>query len=126
MRVKTIMKHPACAIDAAETLSAARGLMARASARDLLVVRGGRPVGTLGERDVLRASASTDPAVRAHDWPALLEKTRVEEAMTGDPVVVGPATPLAHAARLARERGAELLAVVEDGALVGTVTAADL
>lgn len=126
MRVKTIMKHPACAVDAGETLTAARGLMRRAALRELLVVRGGRPVGTLGERDVLQASASTEAAARAHDWPALLEKTRVEEAMTGDPVVVGPATPLGEAARLARERGAELLAVVEDGLLVGTVAAADL
>jgi len=126
MRIKTIMKEPTLIIDARARLEAARDLMRRAAVRQAPVVSGSRLVGTLAERDVLRALPSSVPAIRAHDWDALLADLRVHEAMTTDSVVLTPETPLGEAARLAREADAEVLPVVDSGELVGTVTASDL
>ena len=46
--------------------------------------------------------------------------------MTPNPVAFTPETPIAEAARLARDGDAELFPVVEAGELVGTVTTCDL
>jgi nucleotide-binding universal stress UspA family protein len=80
----------------------------------------------LTERDALRAGASTVPELRRYDWDAALLDLEVGDAMVRDPALLDPDTPLAVAARRAREEGIEAFVVVESGELVGVVTASDL
>ena len=81
------------------------------------VVDGGRPVGIVSERDIVRLLASDGPAVL--DWPA-------ERAMTRDPITVGPNMPVLAALSLMTQRRVRHLPVVEGATLTGFVSIGDL
>ncbi len=55
-----------------------------------------------------------------------LTSVTVAEAMSPDPVVIGPEAPLDSAARILKERGINRLPVVERGKLVGILTRHDV
>jgi citrate synthase len=80
----------------------------------VVVVEAGRPVGTLTERDVVRAlAAGAAGTANVGAW-----------STATPPLAPGTAAPAALDALLAR--GATALAVVDDGAVVGTLSLADL
>ena len=81
------------------------------------VIEGGRVVGILSERDIVRLLHQQGPDIL--DWPA-------ERAMTPDPITVGAETPLLAALSLMTQRRVRHLPVVENGALVGFVSIGDL
>lgn len=78
----------------------------------------GRLVGLVTHRDVLRLLVR---GLRAEGGGAVL----VSDIMKSAPVTVTPATPTIEAVGLMRSRGVGCLPVVEDGVLVGIVTAKD-
>ena len=78
----------------------------------------GRLVGLLSHRDLLRLLARRGTG-------ALDQPVTVRDIMKSDPVTVAPGTPTLDAVELMRARGVGCLPVVEDGALVGIVTAHD-
>lgn len=78
----------------------------------------GHLVGLVTHRDVLRL-LSRGPAGRASDAVA------VREIMKADPFSVAPATPTLEAIELMRAHGVGCLPVVENGLLVGIITAKD-
>ena len=79
----------------------------------------GRLVGLVTHRDILRLLVRGLKPAR--DGEAVL----VREIMKAAPVSVGPATPTLEAVELMRTHGVGCLPVVENGALVGIVTAKD-
>jgi CBS domain-containing protein/gamma-glutamyl:cysteine ligase YbdK (ATP-grasp superfamily) len=78
----------------------------------------GRLVGLLSHRDLLRLLARRGTG-------ALAEPVTVRDIMKPDPVTAAPQTPTLEAIGLMRARGVGCLPVVENGALVGIVTAHD-
>ena len=91
-------------------------LMLRHGVGAVLVVEGGSLIGIFTERDaVFRVLAA------GRDAPAV----RVGEVMTPQPVTVGPEASFGHAMLLMHERGFRHVPVVEDGRLVGIVSARD-
>lgn len=84
------------------------------------------------------ALVESDADLRAHfegaaaGWrrraarPRSLAETPVSELMSRDPLAIGPAAPIAEAARLMGERGIGSLLVAEEGRLLGIVTLRDL
>src|SRR5262249_11098421 len=80
----------------------------------------------LTECDVKRAGLSTVREIRAHDWEPYLERLTVGDVMSREPLALAPETSVAHAARLARARRADALAVIDGGEVVGVVTRRDL
>lgn len=116
--VRDIMR-PVFWIDSVDSLGEAFDAMRAHGTRHLPVVHEGRLVGILAERDLLeyRAALGFGEAWRDHG---------VSGAMTKAPRTARPGeTIAAAAARLANE-GVGALPVVEDGVLVGVVTAADV
>jgi CBS domain-containing protein len=76
----------------------------------------GRLVGLLSHRTLLRLLARSLPDG---------EPVAIRQIMTADPVTVAPTTPTLEAIELMRTHRVGCLPVVEDGALVGIVTAQD-
>jgi len=82
----------------------------------LVVVEDGEPVGIVTESDLLALLATgADPG-----------ETPVEAVMSAPLVTVDPGVDVMEAAERAREEGVSRLPVVEDGHLIGMLTAADL
>jgi CBS domain-containing protein len=101
----------------ADDLALAESLLRLGGIRHLPVVRDGKLVGILTQRDVLRSGLSGKPSAR---------DVAVSEVMTREPTTVRPGLGLAQAARIMLERKFGCLPVCEDdGTLVGIVTEAD-
>jgi CBS domain-containing protein/nucleotide-binding universal stress UspA family protein len=126
MHIKTLLTRPAITTGPDTSLHDARALMRRRGVRHLPVVEHGRLVGMLAERDIARAQASTVPELARHDWTAVLADLTVADAMTRHPLTLHPETPVAEAARLARDRGVEAFPVVAEQDVAGVITRGDL
>ncbi len=104
--------HP-FAIAPEEPLTAACTLMQQHKVRGLPVVEGDKLLGIVTDRDV-----------RTH--LKFLESTTARQAMTTAALTVTPDTSIWDAARLLRERKIGALPVLEDGRVVGMLSASDL
>src|ERR1700730_1829398 len=126
MQIKTLLTRPAITTEPATPLRDARALMRRRGIRHLPVIDGYRLVGMLAERDIERADVSSIPEIARHDWAVAVAGLVVADVMARDPLALHPETPVAEAARLARDRRVDAFAVVDDGAVTGVVSRSDL
>jgi acetoin utilization protein AcuB len=97
----------------ADTLDAVRMIMRAEGFKHLPVVESKRVLGVITDRDV-----------RLHT--AHLDETLVETAMTADPVTVSPDMTIEEAASLMLVKRIGCLPVIQNGGLVGIITATDL
>jgi CBS domain-containing protein len=111
--VGDLMRRSPVTIAPEAMLDEARLLMARHRIRHLPVVDHGKLVGMLSPSDI-------GPHV------GQLTRTKVNAAMTSDPVSVGTGVDAATAANLMLERGVRALPVVEGEAVVGVLSASDI
>jgi len=95
------------------SLTYAAEVMEPLGVRELPVVEHGMLFGILAERDLR-------PHLGHHEW------TAVRTAMTPDPIVVSPNTPVSAVARLLVRHGFNGVPVVHDGKLLGMVARVDL
>lgn len=111
------MKPPSWAVRDDDTLWRAERIMARRRTRQLPVLRSGKLVGMLSERDLLDFRASQPEGW----WLA-----PVARAMHDAPRAVGPDEPATEAADRLAASPDGILPIVEGDFLVGVVTATDL
>lgn len=115
LTVGDFMTRELVTVEESDDLALAEKALQLGGIRHLPVVRGGKLVGLLTYRDVLRSAARRSS-----------HSTTARDAMTSEPTWVRPGTSLVHAARIMLARKYGCLPVCEsDGTLVGIVTESD-
>ncbi|HRR86002.1 MAG TPA: CBS domain-containing protein [Phycisphaerae bacterium] len=127
-KVREIMTTEVVTIGMDETLETARRIFNQRRFHHLIVVEGGKPVGVISDRDLLK---NLSPFVgvrmseRAQDIETL--RRRIHQVMTRRLVSIEPDAPVAQAARAMMHHKVSCLPVIKNGStLVGIITLRDL
>ena len=126
MEIGSRMTTPATTIDADASMKIAVTMLERERIRQLPVVKDGRLVGIVTDRDLRRHAASDATALSVHELNYLLDRIKVRDVMTANPISIPPNQSIEEAAMLLRAHKIGALPVVEDGAVVGIITATDI
>ncbi|TFG95438.1 MAG: CBS domain-containing protein, partial [Myxococcales bacterium] len=125
-RVRDIMPDHMVTISKSDTLSTDEDIMTLGRMRHMPVVHGGKLVGVVSERDLLRASLSNLSGVDDGQRRAFLHGVEIARVMSSPPVVVHPEETVEAAARLMAEKKIGCLPVVENDRLLGLITETDV
>jgi len=117
LKVEDVMVEDVITVEAGATVRKAVSLMNQNEIGCLIVVKQGKAIGILTERDMLTRvlAQGRDP-----------ERTRVSEVMSAPLVVADPDMELEEAARLMFKMKVKKLPVVTNGQLIGLITLTDL
>ncbi len=120
MKIAQIMSVDPLSVEASDTLADAIGLMTERGVRHLPVVRDGRVVGIVSDRDLLESTGWMWDEERGKA-PAV-----VGDVLQPEPMTLGPDDSVATLARRLVEWGVGCAPVVVDGALRGIATEIDV
>jgi len=126
LRVRDIMGKNVVTISVSERLSTVEDIMTLGHVRHMPVVRGGKLVGVVSERDLLRASLSVLSEHRGAERRAFLHVVEIARVMSAPPIVIGPDATLDEAALVMAEKKIGCLPVVDGDHLLGMVTETDV
>ena len=109
--------RPIITIDASATVVEASKNMAESNRGSVVVTSGGKTVGLLTERDILRrvVARNRDPST-----------TRVRGVMTKSPITIGKDRPLREAIDLLNRKGVRRMLLTDKGKIVGIFTIRDV
>jgi CBS domain-containing protein len=125
-RVRDIMHTKVVTVSVTERLSTVEDIMTLGRVRHMPVVHGGRLVGVLSQRDLLRASLSELGSFGSATRRAFLHAIEIAQVMSTPPITVGPDATVRLAARLMADHRIGCLPVVQDDELVGLLTETDV
>ncbi|MGD2036612.1 MAG: CBS and ACT domain-containing protein [Desulfobacterales bacterium] len=127
MLVKNWMSKKVITIDADDSMEDAMGLLKEHGIRRLPVMKNGKLVGIVTDRDLKNASASDATTLEIHELLYLLTKVKVKDIMTKDPITVPPDYTVEETAQVLLESKISGAPVVdENGEVVGIITQSDL
>jgi CBS domain-containing protein len=112
MKVREIMTRDPATLGPTSTCGEAATIMKQEDCGSVPIVEGGRLVGIITDRDIVVriVAAGKDP-----------KTCRVSDALTADPVTIGPDASVDEAQKVMADRQIRRLPVVEDGRLAGLV-----
>ena len=120
------MSHPIIAIAPDMPVHDALDMFKRERIRRAPVVKGGKLVGIVSDKDLLNASPSPATSLSIWEMNYLLSKVTVSEVMTKNVLTVSEDTPIEEAARIMADNKIGGLPVMRDGHVVGIITETDL
>ena len=127
MLVKNWMSQNVITVDASNSMMEATKKLKEHHIRMLPVMKTGKLVGIVTDRDLKRASASDITTLEVHELLFLLSKVKVEKIMTKNPITVPPNFTVEETAEILLENKISGVPVVDDqGRVVGIITQADL
>jgi acetoin utilization protein AcuB len=127
MLVKNWMSKKVITIDADDSMQDAMRLLKEHGIRRLPVMKKGKLVGIVTDRDLKKASASDATTLEIHELLYLLTKVKVKDIMTKDPITVPPDYTVEETAQVLLESKISGAPVVdESGKVVGIITQSDL
>jgi len=126
LRVRDIMGKSLVTISVSERLSTVEDIMTLGQVRHMPVVRGGKLVGVVSQRDLIRASLSVLSEHRGAERRAFLHVVEIARVMSAPPIVIGPDATVEEAALVMAEKKIGCLPVVENDHLLGMVTETDV
>ncbi len=126
MLVKNWMSHPPITIDLNQSLTECANLMKHHSIDTLPVMKKDRLVGIVTDSDVKKASASNATSLEIRELLYLLDKVKVKEFMTKEPISVPIDYTIEESAEIMLKNNISALPVIDhDNKLVGVVTKND-
>jgi acetoin utilization protein AcuB len=126
MNVGRRMSHPVITVPPNTPITKAHELMARENINQCPVVKNGKLVGLITEKDILKAYPSSATTLAVWEVASLLEKIKVEDVMIKEFQTVEEDTPIEVAARILVDHKISALPVLHGKELVGIITEADL
>lgn len=126
MLVGERMTHPVVHISPDMAIQDALQLMKKERIRRTPVVKDGKLVGIVSDKDLLNASPSQATSLSVWELNYLLSKIKVSEVMTKQVIVVSEDTPIEEAARVMADNKIGGLPVVRGSSVVGIMTETDI
>ncbi|MGD2156647.1 MAG: CBS domain-containing protein [Anaerolineales bacterium] len=126
MLVGERMSHPVITIPPNMPINEALNLMRREHIRRAPVIKDGKLVGIVSDKDLLNASPSPATSLSIWEMNYLLSKIMVRDVMTKKVRTVNKDTPIEEAARIMSDNKIGGLPVMSNGRVVGIVTETDL
>jgi CBS domain-containing protein len=124
--VRDVMQKSVVTISANERLSTVEDIMTLGRVRHMPVVRAGKLVGVVSERDLLRASLSNLSGHGDDARRAFLYVVEIARVMSTPPIVVRPEATVGEAAHIMAEQKIGCLPVLDGDELVGMLTETDI
>ncbi len=126
MLVGERMSRPPITIGPEMSIHDALALFKKERIRRAPVIKGGKLVGIVSEKDLLNASPSPATTLSVWEMNYLLSKLTVSEVMTKDVITITEDTPIEEAARIMADNKIGGLPVVKGTRVVGIVTETNL
>ena len=127
MLVKNWMSKNVITADINDSMQDAMKYLKEHDIRMLPVMKKGKLVGIVTDRDLKKASASDATTLEVHELLYLLMKIKVKDIMTRDVITVPPDYTVEETAQVLQKNRISGAPVVDaDGQLVGTITQTDL
>ena len=126
MLVRNWMSQNVVTVEEDTSMQEATKLLKQHGIRMLPVVREGRLVGVVTDRDLKRASPSDATTLDVHELNYLISKIKVKSIMTKAPVSVPPDLTVEETAEVLLKHKISGAPVVDNGRVVGTITQTDL
>jgi acetoin utilization protein AcuB len=120
------MSRPPITIGPEMSIHDALALFKKERIRRAPVIKGGKLVGIVSEKDLLNASPSPATTLSVWEMNYLLSKLTVSEVMTKTVITVTDDTPIEEAARIMADNKIGGLPVVKGTRVVGIITETDL
>jgi CBS domain-containing protein len=125
--VRDIMPRKMVTISESDRLSTVEDIMTLGRVRHMPVVHGGKLVGVVSERDLLRSSLSNLSEFGNEERRAFLHVVEIGRVMSAPAITIGPLCTVEQAARSMAENKIGCLPVVEeDDTLLGLITETDV
>jgi acetoin utilization protein AcuB len=126
MLVGERMKSPVITVRPDMPVVDALNLMRQEHIRRTPVVKDGKLVGIVSEKDLLNASPSPATSLSIFEMNYLLSKIQVKEVMTKNVLTVTEDTPIEEAARIMADNKIGSMPVLRNDHMVGIITETDL
>jgi acetoin utilization protein AcuB len=126
MLVGERMSRPPITIPPEMSIVDALALFKKEHIRRAPVIKGGKLVGIVSEKDLLNASPSAATTLSIWEMNYLLSKLSVAELMTKDVITITEDTPIEEAARIMSDNKIGGLPVVKGSRVVGIITETNL
>lgn len=127
MLVRNWMSKPVITIDSSDSMQEAMKLLKQHHIPMLPVMKNGKLVGIVTDRDLKRASASDATTLEVHELLFLISKIKVKDIMTKDTVTIPVDFTVEEATEILLKNKISGAPVADEkGQIVGAITKADL
>ena len=126
MLVRERMSKPVITVRSDMPIMEALNLMKREKIRRTPVVKNGKLVGIISDKDLLNASPSDATSLSVWEINYLLSQITVNEVMTKEVLTVTESTPIEEAARIMADNKIGGIPVMQGDQVVGLITETDL
>jgi acetoin utilization protein AcuB len=120
------MSRPVISVPPEEPINEVLAMFREEHIRRAPVIKDGKLVGIVSERDLLNASPSSVTTLSVWEMNYLISKVTVKNVMTKKVITVDKDTPIEEAARIMADKKIGGLPVVSAGKVVGMITETDL